>query len=67
MRYYVVADIHGYSKELITELNAKGFFDDKGPYKLIICGDIYDRGKEALELQKFILELLSQDKVILIK
>ena len=39
MKYYVVADVHGFYTELITALTEKGFFEDKGPHKLIVCGD----------------------------
>ena len=67
MRYYVTADVHGYFSELKSALAEKGFFEDTMPHKLIICGDIYDRGTEALELQNFILDLISKDKAILIK
>ena len=66
MRYYVTADVHGYFSELKFALAGKGFFEDTKPHKLIICGDIYDRGSEALQLQNFILDLLSKDEVILI-
>ena len=37
------------------------------PQKLLICGDLFDRGAEALQLQKFILDLMDQDEVILIR
>lgn len=67
MRYYVTADVHGYFSELKTALIEKGFFDDKTPHKLIVCGDLFDRGKEAFQLQEFILDLLSKDEIILIK
>lgn len=67
MRYYVTADVHGYFSELKSALAEKGFFEDTEPHKLIICGDIYDRGSEALQLQNFILDLLSKDEIILIK
>ena len=67
MKYYVTADVHGYFSELNIALIEKGFYDDKTPHKLIICGDLFDRGKEALQLQKFILDLLSKDEIILIK
>lgn len=67
MRYYVTADVHGYFSELKTALAEKGYFVDTERHKLIICGDIYDRGGEALQLQNFILDLLSKDEVILIK
>lgn len=67
MRYYVVADVHGFYTETISALQEKGFFEDKSPHKLIVCGDLFDRGSEAKEMQRFILELLEKDKVILIK
>ena len=39
MRYYVVADTHGFFTEMIDALNEKGFFEDNEPHKLIVCGD----------------------------
>ncbi len=67
MRYYVVSDIHGFYDEFINALNEKGYFEDKEEHKLVICGDLLDRGKQALKLQKIILDLLTKDEVILVK
>lgn len=67
MKYYVVADVHGFYTELITALKEKGFFEDKEPRKLVVCGDLFDRGTEALRLQKFIVDLLDKDEVVLIR
>ena len=67
MKYYVVADVHGFCSILKDALNEKGFFNDEEPHKLIVCGDLFDRGGEAIEIQNFILELLEKDEVILIK
>ena len=67
MRYYVTADVHAYFTELNTALREHGYFEDTEPHKLIICGDLYDRGTEALQLQEFLLELLAKDEVILIR
>jgi len=67
MKYYVVSDIHGHCTILKDTLKEAGFFDDEEPHKLIICGDLFDRGIETLELQQFIVELLEKDEVILIK
>lgn len=67
MKYYVVADVHGFYTELIDALEEKGFFDDKEPHKLIVCGDLFDRGQEALKLQDFILDLINDDKLIFIR
>ena len=48
-------------------LTEKGFFTDTEQHKLIVCGDLFDRGKQAAELQEFIIDLLAKDEVILIR
>ena len=67
MKYYVTADIHGFFDEFKIALEEAGFFTDTEPHKLIICGDLFDRGKQALELENFIIDLIEKDKIILIK
>ena len=67
MKYYVTADVHGYFTELKTALTNLGFFEDTEPHKLIICGDLFDRGSEALQLQEFLLDLMAKDQLILIR
>lgn len=57
--------VHGYFTKLKTALAEQGFFEDTEPHKLVICGDLYDRGTEALRLQEFILDLLSKDQAFL--
>lgn len=66
MKYYVVADVHGFYEILKSALSDAGFFDDPTPHKLLVLGDLFDRGKEAKELQDFILELMDKDEVILV-
>ena len=51
MRYYVVADTHGFFTEMIDALNEKGFFEDNEPHKLIVCGDLLDRGLKPKTLK----------------
>ena len=67
MRYYVVSDVHGFHSELIVALRDAGFFADVGEKKLIVCGDLMDRGQEAEKLQNFMLDLLKKDQLILIQ
>ena len=64
MKYYVVTDIHGFLLYLERALEEKGFFNESEPYKLIVCGDLLDRGKEARELVDFMLRLADEDKLI---
>lgn len=67
MKYYVVSDVHSFYDELKAALTEKGFFEDKSPHKLIICGDMFDRGSQSKEMQEFILDLISKDEIILIR
>lgn len=67
MKYYVVADVHGFYDQMVKALTERGYFDDKSPHKLIICGDLFDRGSQSNEMQQFVMELLKKDEVILIK
>ncbi len=67
MRYYVAADPHGFYSHLHHALTQAGFFEDPQPHKLILCGDVMDRGQEAVKMQEFILELLRKEQVILIR
>lgn len=67
MRYYVAADIHGFYSLLRSELEQKGFFSDPEPHKLLVLGDILDRGREPREMQDFMLRLLAEDRVILVR
>lgn len=67
MRYYVVSDIHGFYTQMKEALTEAGFFEDKEPHKLIVCGDMFDRGFEALKVQEFMLDLLHRDELIYIR
>ena len=67
MKYYVAADVHGFCTEFRSALEKAGYFSDQAQHKLVILGDLFDRGKEARAMQDFILQLLDEDAVILIR
>lgn len=67
MKYYVAADLHGFFDPFWAALQEQGFFSDTAAHKLILCGDLFDRGPQAAKLQKFLLELLARDELILIR
>ena len=67
MKYYIAADVHGFYAEFHKALDEAGYFTDPEPHKLIILGDILDRGLEAVEMQQFILQLMEKDAVILVR
>ena len=67
MKYYVTSDVHGFYTPLREALANAGYFNDDAPHKLLIAGDLFDRGGEATALQDFILDLMDRDAVILIR
>ena len=50
MKYYVVSDVHGFFTPLRDVLTRAGYFEETDPHKLVIAGDLFDRGGEAVEL-----------------
>ena len=67
MKYYVTSDPHGFFTPFQIALKDSGFFQDSAPHKLIVLGDLFDRGAEAFLLQSFIQKLINDGQVILIK
>ena len=68
MKYknFVISDIHSFYTPLITALNEAGFDKDNPKHRLIVCGDIFDRGDESIEVYNFI-KSLPKDRRILIR
>ena len=67
MKYYIISDVHSFYTLMRAALTEAGYFQDLEPHKLLLLGDLFDRGPEPLDLQKYVLELLAKDEVILIK
>jgi hypothetical protein len=67
MRYYVVADVHGFYSDLVEALTEKGFFADTGEKRLVVLGDLFDRGHEAEALQDFALKTAQKGELIYIR
>ena len=66
MRFYAVADPHGFCTHLIEALTNAGYFDDDGEKKLVLCGDALDRGNEAVMMAEFLEGELDAGRLIYI-
>ena len=66
MKYFVISDIHSFYSELKKALDIAGFNKRNKDHTLIVCGDIFDRGPETVELYKF-LTSIPKKRCILIK
>jgi len=65
MKYFVCSDIHGFYDEWISALNKQGFDINNPEHKIIVCGDLFDRGNQPKEIINFVLS--KKDKFIIIR
>ena len=65
MKYFVVSDIHSHYTPLKEALD-KSMYDINNPeHMLIVCGDIFDRGDETLEVYKFIKSIPKNRRILI--
>lgn len=67
MKYFVCADIHSFYTEWIEALSSKGFDIDNPEHKIIVCGDLFDRGHESVKCYDFMNKLLKQNRAVYIR
>ena len=64
--YFIVSDTHSFYTPLINGLNEKGFDINNKNHILMVCGDLFDRGPESIEILEFI-KSIPHDRRILIR
>ena len=64
--YFVVSDIHGFYTPLLSALEDAGYDKNDSNHILIVLGDIFDRGKEPLEVYHF-LRSIPSNRIVLVK
>ena len=66
-KYFVVSDVHSFYNELMVALNEKGFEKDNPKHILCVCGDLFDRGDQSVQLFEFVKELNTQNRLIYVR
>ena len=66
MRHYVISDPHSFLKETKAALTAAGYFDDKGEKRLVVVGDVLDRGDEARAMTDFLLSVHERGELVFV-
>lgn len=64
-KYFVVSDIHSYFDPLKEALDNSGFKLDNPDHILIVCGDIFDRGDQSLEVYNFLRNMPKEKRVLI--
>ena len=65
--FFVSSDIHSAYTPWIKALKEAGFNENKYAHKLITCGDLFDRKDESIEVLRFVMRMVEEDKIILVK
>lgn len=66
-KYFICSDVHGFFTIFKKSLEKEGFDIKNKEHILIVCGDLFDRGEEAVECYKFVKKLSKQKRLIYIK
>ena len=65
-KYFVCSDVHSFFTEFQEALTKNGFEIENPDHIIVICGDLFDRGKETLQLYSFVRSL-PDDRFIYIR
>lgn len=63
-KIFVCSDIHGFYEELKTGLRKKGFNENNPEHILMVLGDVFDRGHEAVKLFNFLTKLQKKNRLM---
>lgn len=64
MKFFVISDMHSYYDTMVKALDEAGFDRTNPDHTLIVCGDAFDRGSQAVEMFGY---LDSLERKVLVK
>lgn len=65
MKYFVVADVHGFFNEMMEALRLVGFEADNTSHVFVCLGDLLDRGPEPVKCLEFCNTLPRERKILI--
>ena len=65
MKYFVVADIHGFYDKMIKALKDAGFDRDNPEHIFVSLGDLFDRGDQAVKCLEFVMSLNPAQRILI--
>lgn len=66
-KIFAVSDIHGHYTETIQCLKDAGWDEANPDHLLIVCGDMFDRGEENVQIFEWLYKLTNDGKAIVIR
>ena len=63
-KYFIMSDIHSFYDEMIMALDLKGFDEDNPDHILVVCGDLFDRGPDAVKVFNYATKMAAEERLI---
>lgn len=64
LKYFITSDIHSFYKPLRRSLNNARYNKNAKSHRLVILGDIFDRGKDTLKVYEFIRSIPKERRIL---
>ena len=65
--YFICSDIHSFYDEWMASIKDKGFDINNPSHKLIVCGDLFDRGNQTVECYEFANDMISRGRMTYVR
>ena len=65
-KLFFCSDIHGYYDVMINALNEAGFDENNPNHLLVVLGDIFDRGEQAVQVYEYLKRLNDKKKAVVV-
>ena len=63
-KFFVSSDIHSAYTPWMNALKDAGFDENNKDHKIIVCGDLFDRMDESLQVYDFAKDMLEKDRLV---
>lgn len=62
MKLFAMSDIHSFYEPMVTALEKNGFEINNKDHHLVVCGDLFDRGPDAIKVFEFVKRLANEGR-----
>ena len=66
MKYFIVADVHGFFDEMMEALHRNGYDMANPNHTFVSLGDMFDRGEQAQETLEFLNEIPEKNRLFVL-
>jgi serine/threonine protein phosphatase 1 len=64
MKNFILSDVHSFIVPMMKALKDNGFDENNPEHRVIVCGDLFDRGPDTVECYEFAKKMAEQNRFI---